>query len=77
VSGLPSEFGSRVSVELIENTAPGAEEAIRRYGFVSHGLLIHQGERVVFQAADHGVRMEDVRAALRRALGSAPPAAGG
>lgn len=69
MSGLPSEFGPRVKIELIDSTAPGAEEAIRSLGFQSHGLVIHQGNRVIFQAADHGVRMEDVRAALTQALG--------
>jgi hypothetical protein len=69
VSGLPSEFGPRVKVELIDSTAPGAAEAIRLLGFQGHGLVIHQGDRVLFQAADHGVRMEEVRAALTQALG--------
>jgi hypothetical protein len=76
VSGLPSEFGSRVTVELIENTAPGAEQTIRALGFQSHGLVIQQGTRVVFQAADHGLRMEDVRAALTKALAGPRPATG-
>jgi hypothetical protein len=70
VSGLPSEFGPRVTVALVEHTEPGAEDAIRAYGFQSHGLVIHQGSRLIFQAADHGVRMEDVRDALGRALGT-------
>lgn len=69
MSDLPSEFGPRVKIELIDSTAPGAEDAIRALGFQSHGLVIHQGERVIFQAADHGVRMGDVRAALAQALG--------
>ena len=68
MSGLPSEFGPRVKIELIESTAPGAEDAIRAFGFQSHGLVIHQGKRLIFQEADHGVRIEDVRAALVRAL---------
>jgi hypothetical protein len=72
VSALPTEFGDRVKVELVESTAPGAEEAGRAFGFQSHGLVIHQGSRVIFHAADHGVQMQDVRAALVAALG--PPA---
>jgi len=74
VSGLPSEFGPRVTVSTVEHLAPGAQHQIRALGFESHGLVIRRGNRVVFQAADHRVRMEDVRAALRRELqGSAPP----
>jgi hypothetical protein len=57
-----------VKIELIESTAPGAEDAIHAYGFQSHGLVIHQGDRLIFQEADHGVRIEDVRAALATAL---------
>lgn len=69
MSGLPAEFGDRVHVELIENTAPGAEEVIRANGFQSHGLIIRQGDKVVFRAADHGLRMEEAREAIARALG--------
>lgn len=68
MSELPAEFGDRVKVELIENTAPGAEEAIRAQGFTSHGLVIRQGDRIVFRAADHSLRMEEAREAIARAL---------
>lgn len=74
MSGLPSEFGPRVRVHLVEHLAPGAPEQVRALGFESHGLVIRRGDRVVFRAADHRVRIEDVRAALRRELaGAAPP----
>ena len=69
MSGLPAEFGDRVKIELVENTAPGAEEIIRANGFQSHGLIIRQGDQVIFRAADHGLRMEEAREAIARALG--------
>ena len=84
MSGLPAEFGDRVHIELVENTAPGAEEVIRANGFQSHGLIVRQGDKVIFRAADHGLRMEEAREAIARALGrplgpapaSAAPSAG-
>ena len=68
MSGLPSEFGPRVTVRTVEHLAPGAPEQIRALGFESHGLVIRRGDRVVFTEADHRVRIEDVRAALSREL---------
>lgn len=72
VSGLPSEFGTKVRVSTVEHLAPGAPEQIHALGFESHGLVIRRGDRVVFKAADHRVRVEDVRATLRRELGLPP-----
>ena len=72
VSGLPSEFGSKVQVSTVEHLAPGAPEQIHALGFESHGLVIRRGDRVVFKAADHRVQIEDVRAAIRRELGLPP-----
>ena len=73
MSGLPDEFGPRVRVSTVDHLAPGAPEQIRALGFDSHGLVLRRGDRVVFKAADHRVRIEDVRAALRREL-TGPPA---
>ena len=73
MSGLPDEFGPRIRVNTVEHLAPGAAEQIQALGFTSHGLVIRRGDRVVFKAADHGVRVEDVRAAIRREL-AGPPA---
>ncbi len=53
--------------------SPGVPERSRAQGFESHGLIIRRGDRVVFKEADHRVRIEDVRAALRRELGLASP----
>jgi hypothetical protein len=62
-----------VTVRTVEHLAPGAQEQIRALGFESHGLVIRQGDRLVFKAADHRVRIDDVRDALRRELqGKAP-----
>jgi hypothetical protein len=57
-----------VTVRTVEHLAPGAEQQIRALGFESHGLVIRRGDRVVFTEADHRVRIDDVRAALRREL---------
>ena len=72
MSGLPSEFGTKVQVSTVEHLAPGAPEQIHALGFESHGLVIRRGDRVVFKEADHRVSIEDVRAALRRELGLPP-----
>jgi hypothetical protein len=61
-------------VSNVDHLAPGAQEQIQALGFDSHGLVIRRGDRVVFKAADHRVRIEDVRAALRRELAGTPPA---
>lgn len=60
-------------MSTVEHLAPGADREISALGFESHGLVIRRGDQVVFQAADHRVRIEDVRAALRRELGSPAP----
>ena len=73
VSGLPSEFGSKVRVSIVEHLAPGAPEQVHALGFESHGLVIRRGDRVVFKAADHRVEVQDVRAAIRRELGTGAP----
>lgn len=63
-----------MTVRTVEHPAPGPPEQVRALGFESHGLVIREGDRVVFKAADHRVRIDDVRAALRRELrGKAPP----
>ena len=72
MSGLPSEFGTKVQVSTVEHLAPGAPEQIHALGFESHGLVIRRGDRVVFKEADHRVSVEDVRAALLRELGLPP-----
>ena len=73
MSGRPSEFGSRVQVRTVEHLAPGAAEDIRALGFESHGLVIRRAGQVVFKEADHRVRVDDVRAALRGQLQGKPP----
>jgi len=72
VSGLPGEYGTKVRVRTVDSLAPGAPDQIHALGFESHGLVIRRGDRVVFKAADHRVRIEDVSAALRRELGLPP-----
>jgi hypothetical protein len=62
-----------VRVSTVEHLAPGAPEQVHALGFESHGLVIRRGDRVVFRAADHRVRIEDVRAALRPELGRPSP----
>jgi len=57
----------------VEHLSPGASEEIRALGFESHGLVIRRRGQVVFEEADHRVRVEDVRAALRRELAGHPP----
>lgn len=68
---LPARYANRVAVTTMLHLEPEAQAAIRYYGFDSHGLVIHAGQRLVFRAADHRVRIEDVRETIERELRTA------
>jgi hypothetical protein len=68
VSGLDKEFPG-VKVENLNAKDPDSQKVIQEAGFKSHGLIIRnpKGE-IVWKQADHGVNMDDVKAAIRKLL---------
>lgn len=71
MSGLEQDFPGKVTAHNVDATDPGARSAIKDLGFRSHGLVVRSADgAVVWTQADHSVRIEDVRGALRRILGS-------
>ena len=64
------EFPGKVKAENVDATTPEAAKAIKELGFNNHGLVIRaQNGRVLWKQADHQVKIDDVRAALRKRLG--------
>lgn len=68
VRGLEQEFPpGKVTARDADASTVEAHEEIQRLGFKSHGLVIRSPEgRVLWKQADHNVKVEDVRAAIRR-----------
>jgi len=70
VSGLEQAYPGRVTAHNIDATDPGARAAIRDLGFKSHGLVVRSRDgEALWKQADHAVRIEDVREAVRGILG--------
>jgi hypothetical protein len=71
VSGLKQEFPGKVTPHNVDATLPEARESIRALGFKSHGIVIRSTDGAeLWKQADHTVRMESVREALREILGT-------
>jgi hypothetical protein len=71
VSGLGSEFGGKVTGENVDARSPEGAAAVRELGFQSHGLAVRSADgKVLWKQLDHEVKMEDVRAELRRLTAS-------
>lgn len=71
VSGLKNEFPGKVTPHNIDATEPEARKSIQALGFKSHGVVIRTKDgATLWKEADHSVRIEDVRAALREILES-------
>lgn len=67
VSGLAQEFPGRVEAENLDATTPEGSSAIQKLGFQSHGLVIRSADgKVLWKQPDHTVKIDDVRAELRR-----------
>jgi hypothetical protein len=69
VSGFDSEFHGQVRVRTVPSVAPEAKQAVKRYDWSSHGLVITRGGRVVYTASDHRANAYDANVALRLQLG--------
>lgn len=71
VSGLKQEFPGKVTPHNVDATLPEARESIRALGFKSHGIVIRSTDgETLWKQADHTVRIESVREALREILGT-------
>lgn len=69
MSGLESELHGQVRVRTVPHLAPEARAAAERFGWASHGLVIHRGDRIVYTASDHRANGYDAHVALVDELG--------
>ena len=69
VSGLEQEFPGRVTARNVSAAPPESAAIVKELGFKSHGIVIRDEDGdVLWKQADHEVKIEDTRAALRRLL---------
>jgi adenylate cyclase class IV len=69
VSGLEKEFPGEVKAENINAKEEDSKKVIKQAGFKNHGLIIRNAKRrIVWKQADHTVKIDDVRAAIRKLL---------
>ena len=69
MSGLESEFPGRVKAQNVDATTPESKKDVEALGFQNHGLVIRSADgKVLWKQADHHVKIEDVRKALRDLL---------
>ena len=75
VSGFATEFGSQIRVRTLECDTPEGKAAAKKFGFLSHGLVIYdlRGE-LLFVRRDHMVSPDEVHAVLAKAVTEHPPA---
>ena len=65
VSGLEKEFPG-ITARNVSNDSPEAKADVQALGFKSHGLVVKdRSGKVLFKQADHEVRLDVVRSALR------------
>lgn len=69
MSGFEQEFPGQVRVRTVPSNAPEAKDAVARFGWASHGLIISRGGRVLYTASDHRANGFDANVALRNLLG--------
>ena len=69
VSGLEQEFPGKVKARNEDAMTPEGKKVIESLGFTSHGLVVRDAAgEVLFKQADHTVKMDEVRAELKRLL---------
>ena len=69
VSGLEKEFPGKVKAANVDASTEEAQKAVKELGWRNHGLVIRDKQgKPVFNQADHGVNMDDVRKALNSLL---------
>ena len=69
VSGLEKEFPGQVKARNEDAMTPEGKKAIESLGFTSHGLVVRDAKgEVLFKQADHTVKIDEVRAELKKLL---------
>lgn len=69
MSGLEKEFPGRVKAQNADATTAENRKIVKSLGFQTHGLVIRSSDgKVLWKQPDHDVKMEDVRAAIRKLL---------
>lgn len=69
MSGLEQEYKGKVRGQNLDATTPENERIVKALGFESHGLVIRSADgKVLWKQADHGVKIEDLRAELARLM---------
>jgi len=72
VSGLEKEFPGDVKAENLNARDPESQKVIKEAGFQTHGLIIRDAyDEIVWKQADHTVKIDEVREAIRKLLQSA------
>jgi hypothetical protein len=70
VSGLEQEFPGDVKAENLNAKDRDSQKVIKAAGFKTHGLVIRNSrKKIVWKQADHTVKIDDVRAEIRKLLG--------
>lgn len=69
MSGLEKEFPGEVKAENLSARDAESQKVIKAAGFQTHGLIIRDAnDEIVWKQADHTVKMDEVRAAIRKLL---------
>ncbi|MGE5277381.1 MAG: hypothetical protein ACM3SU_10340 [Acidobacteriota bacterium] len=70
MSGLEKEFPGKVEAENLDATTEENKKIVKSLGFETHGLVIRSSDgQVLWKQRDHEVKMDEVRAELKRRLG--------
>ena len=69
MSGLEKEFPGKVKAQNLDATTPENQKIVKSLGFQTHGLVIRSSDgKVLWKQPDHDVKIEDVRAEIRKLL---------
>ncbi|HKI86855.1 MAG TPA: hypothetical protein VKA53_08925 [Thermoanaerobaculia bacterium] len=69
MSRLSKEFPGKVAVKELDATTPENAPLMKKLGFENHGLVIRSPQgKVLWKEPDHEVKIEDVRAAVKKLL---------
>jgi hypothetical protein len=54
---------------MVPHLMPEAKEAVKRFDWQSHGLVIRKGDTILYTASDHRANGYDAFVALKEAFG--------
>jgi hypothetical protein len=67
---LEKEFPGKVKAENLDATTAENKKIVKSLGFETHGLVIRSSDgKVLWKQPDHEVKMDEVRAELKKRLG--------